>query len=156
MNLERTLRAAQGYSELSMWGEAIAELDSIPPELQNRIEVLQVRLYVLMQARRWPDAAEAAKQLCVCDPDSTLGFIHAAFCLHELGRTREALELLMAGPESLLQDATYHYNLACYYAVLGDVQRAQTSLVLCFKMDAHFKEYAKTDPDLKNLRGIAI
>lgn len=156
MNLERKLRAAQGYSELGMWSDAVEELDTVPVEFQERADVLQVRLYVLMQARAWEKAMVAAQRLCKADPKSTLGFIHAAFCMHELGKTREALDFLTSGPEALLQDATYHYNLACYHAVLGDTQQAANSLMVCFKMDPHFRDYAKSDPDLRALRGMAL
>ena len=44
--------------------------------------------------RRWRSAGRCAGSC----PEETLGFIHAAFCLHELGRTAEAKTLLLARP----------------------------------------------------------
>jgi predicted Zn-dependent protease len=111
-DFERKLAAAQGYSELGMHDDAIAELDAIDPESSGRPEVVEMRLLILMHARRWKDALAASRKLCKAKPEAAAGFIHAAFCLHELGRTQDAKSLLISGPPSLLKEPTYHYNLA--------------------------------------------
>ncbi len=149
MSIERTLLAAQGYIELEMPGEALRELDELPPADQECLEVLQVRLFIHMRARRWGDALEVCDHLRERDPHQSTGFIHGAFCLHELGRTREAKELLLKGPATLLREATYYYNMGCYDAVLGNLEDAQHALEISFRMDDKFREIAKYDPDLK-------
>lgn len=148
---DRALLAAQGYFELGMIAESLAEIDSLPPAQQERSEVLQMRLLIHMRARRWQEAlgfSEALYQRC---PQEALGFIHAAFCLHELGRTAEAKALLLNGPSALLSEATYHYNLGCYDAALGNLEAAQAHLRVSFKLDKKFREFARTDPDLKGI-----
>lgn len=148
---DRILLAAQGYFELGMLEDAMAELDSLPASMRERKEVLQMRLFIHMRVRRWTHALEISHALCRVNPDETLGFIHAAFCLHELGRTAEAKALLLAGPATLLDEATYHYNLGCYDAALGNIEDAQAHLRKSFKLDREFREYARTDPDLKGV-----
>ena len=148
---DRALLAAQGYFELGMLEDAVAELESLPVSMRERMEVLQMRLFIHMRARRWDDALEISHVLCRVSPEETLGFIHAAFCLHELGRTSEAKALLLAGPSALLDEATYHYNLGCYDAALGNIEDAQAHLRASFKLDRKFREFAKTDPDLKTV-----
>ena len=111
---ERTILAAQGYSELSMFDDALAELETLPPETAGHEGVVELRAVILMQARRWKPALEASSRLCVLQPDQTGGYIHVAFCLHEMGRTEEAREVLLGGPEALRAEPTFHYNLACY------------------------------------------
>ncbi len=151
MSIERTLLAAQGYIELDMPAEALRELDELPPLDQEIQEVLQVRLFILMRGRRWREAMEVCDRLRHADPAQTTGFIHGAFCLHELGQTREAKELLLSGPPALLREATYYYNLGCYDAVLGNLAEAQQAIETSFKMDDKFREIAKYDPDLKDV-----
>jgi Flp pilus assembly protein TadD len=107
-----------------------------------------MRLFILMRGRRWDDALAICGRLREAEPDNTTGYIHGAFCLHEMGRTREARELLLGGPSELLQEPTYHYNLGCYAAVLGDLERAKKHLDDSFKMDGKFRTIAKLDPDL--------
>ncbi|HEY8903903.1 MAG TPA: hypothetical protein VIM48_09350 [Chthoniobacterales bacterium] len=151
MQIERTLVAAQGYIELEMSSEALRTLDELPAEAQGREDVLQLRLFILMRGRRWQDAMDVCARLRESDPQQTTGYIHGAFCLHELGHTREAKELLLSGPAALLREATYYYNLGCYDAVLGNLEEAQHALEISFKMDDKFREIAKYDPDLKSV-----
>lgn len=148
MGIERSLEAAQGYVELDMTDDALAELDTLPSEDQRRQEVLQTRLFVLMRARRWAGALEVSEWLYEIFPEQMTGYIHGAFCLHELDRTREAKGLLLRGPASLLREATYYYNMGCYDAVLGNIEDAQHALEISFRMDDKFRQIAKLDPDL--------
>jgi len=154
MGIERILLAAQGYIELEMPAEALAELDRLPPEDRDREEVLQLRLFVMMRGRLWQPALEVCSRLRQLCPSSSTGFIHGAFCLHEMGRTAEAKSLLLQGPSSLAKEATFFYNLGCYDAVLGNLQEAAAALRTSFEMDKKFREIAKYDPDLKSVTGL--
>ncbi len=149
--LERTLLAAQGYFELEMPAEALRQLDSLPPAAQMRADGLELRVVILMMAERWREAARACERLCAVAPEVPGGFIHHAFCLHELGKTGQAREVLLDGPPALVKEATYHYNLACYECVLGNLESARAHLAMSLKMDAGLREHARTDPDLRPL-----
>jgi Flp pilus assembly protein TadD len=146
------LRAACGYAELGMARESMAELNSIEDLFQDRPEVLQMRLHHLMHAKRWMQALRVSRKLCRIAPDCSTGFLHAGFCLHELGRTADAKKLLLKGPITLLKEPIYYYNMGCYDALLGNRKSAQVHLLTSFKMDASFRELAKRDPDLKSVQ----
>jgi len=148
---ERLIVAAQGYCELEMRCEALGELDKLPPEEQLRPDVLEMRVLLFMQEHLWRKALNASRKLCAVAPETPIGFIHAAYCLHEMGETRQARKLLLEGPLSLQADATYHYNLACYECVLGNFDAARGYLQTSVSMDEKLRETAKTDPDLKPL-----
>jgi predicted Zn-dependent protease len=148
----RTLVAAQGYCELQMYDDALAELDALPDTARHEPTVVEMRLMVLMQAKRFSAALEIARELCTLRPDSPVGFIHAAFCLHETGCTEEARMLLLSGPPALEKEATFHYNLGCYECALGRFESAREHLKKSFEMDRKFREFAKTDRDLEPLR----
>lgn len=150
-NPDKVLLAAQGYFELGMMEDALDELGHLPSALQARLDVLQMRLCACMRILRWEDALEASERLCELQPQEAMGYIHAAFCLHELGRTGDARDMLLSGPTALLREATYYYNLGCYDAALGNIESAQTHLQASFRLDRKFREYAKTDPDLKSV-----
>jgi tetratricopeptide (TPR) repeat protein len=154
MSLERVLLSAQGYIELEMPDEALREIDALSPKDQLREEVLQMRLFVVMRAKRWEQALSVCARLRAISPAGATGYIHGAFCLHEMGRTLEAKQLLLEGPASLLSEPTYHYNLGCYDAVLGNLDEAAQHLETSFQMDKKFREIAKYDPDLKAVHGI--
>jgi len=149
---ERTLLAAQGYCELGMYDDALGELDSLPEEVTQHAAVMELRTVTLMQAKRWKQALTASRSLCHVAPDKTTGFIHAAFCLHELGRTSEARDTLLSGPQLLHTEPTFHYNLACYECALGNLDLARLHLEKSIVLDKKFKDFAKGDPDLAALR----
>lgn len=137
-----------------MHRECLAELDAIEPRLQQRPEVLQIRLTCLMQKKRWAKALDAARRLCRAAPDSSIGYLHAGYCLHQLGKTAAAKDLLSRGPVALLKEPIYYYNMGCYDALLGNVGEAKANLQISFKMDSSFRDIAKRDPDLKALHPI--
>ena len=152
MDFERRLRAAAGYAELGMNRESIAELNAIDAPSQILPEVLQLRLHHLMREKKWARALTISRKLCQVAPHCSAGFLHAGFCLHELGKTAQAKKLLMKGPATLLREPIYYYNMGCYHALLGNAKSAQVHLLTSFKMDPSFRDIAKKDPDLKAIQ----
>jgi tetratricopeptide (TPR) repeat protein len=151
--LQHYINAAQGYLELGMTDEALAELARVPESERSHHDVEQLRVYILMRARRWQEALDACEKLRLAHPELVLGYIHGAFCLHELGRTEQAMQLLKEGPAALLREPVYFYNLGCYHAVLGQPEEAQNYLQMSFNMDEKFREIARYDPDLEGVIG---
>ena len=145
---ERALLAAQGYLELGMVEEALTELSSIGVVASDDPDIVELRLHILMEGRKWNEAIDAAEELLRMKADAMPAYIHGAFALHELGRTSEARDLLLKGPPVLRDDPTFHYNIGCYEAVLGNRDAALESLRQSFAMDKTFREFARRDPDL--------
>ena len=137
-----------------MTRQSLAELNAIERAMQNRPEVLQLRLHHLMRKRDWVRALLVSRKLCRVAPNSGTGFLHAGFCLHELGRTAQAKRLLLRGPATLRKEPIYHYNMGCYEALLGNPQDARLHLQISFKMDASFRELASRDPDLESVQAL--
>jgi len=149
---ERSLLAAQGYLELGMVDEALAELFAIETSAISDPDLIELRLHVLMQGERWSDALASAEELLLLNSSALPAYIHGAFALHELGRTAEARDLLLRGPEVLGMDPTYHYNIGCYEAVLGNRESAKRSLEKSFALDSTYRDFAKQDSDLESIR----
>jgi Flp pilus assembly protein TadD len=152
VDFEWRLRAAAGYAELGMNRESMAELKAIEKPAQERPEVLQLRLHHLMREKKWASALRVSRKLCRVAPHCTAGYLHAGFCLHELGKTLAAKKLLMKGPVTLLREPIYFYNMGCYDALLGNRKSAQVHLLTSFKMDPSFRDIAKKDPDLESVK----
>ena len=148
----RALLAAQGYLELGMVEEALAELVSVSDELRDDPDIIELRLHILMQGRRWAEALSTAEELLRTTPNAVPGYIHGAFALHELGRTAEARDLLLKGPRNLRKDPTFHYNIGCYEAVLGNRESALQSLRESFALDETYRDFARRDPDLEAIQ----
>ena len=151
-DIHRHIAAAQGYIELGLHAEASAELSALPVSAHARVEVIELNVLCLMAEKRWEDAFALAARLCEQEPAEPGGFIHAAFCLHELGRTAEALDFLGRGPAALRTKPVYYYNMGCYHAKLGQMDKALRYLKQAFEMDESLRRYARKDPDLAALR----
>src|SRR5215472_4067015 len=89
------LNAAEGWLGLGNSAEAEQELLRLNPAVEDHPEVLRVRYHLYGQTKRWDRAAETAQLLCQLTPDTPFGWIHLAFALHELRRTREAYDVLL-------------------------------------------------------------
>jgi predicted Zn-dependent protease len=152
MTFDQIVRIAEGYSELGMLDDALGELDQLDAEQRDRSEVLRMRIDILLRKQVWTDALRLSQRFCTVNPNQPYGFVHTAFCLHELGRTSEAKQTLLEGPAALLDVPVYYYNLACYDTVLGNLEQAKAYLRASFRLDKSFREMAKTDPDLQRIR----
>jgi Flp pilus assembly protein TadD len=145
------MRSALGWLELGLPEEALSELSSLSARDRMRRHALELRLIAEMESHRWNAAADTGRLLCLKEPKEARFFIHAAYCLHETGDTLAARDWLLRGPATLIEDPLFHYNIACYLAVLGDRKRAESHLERAFEMDASLRVSAQEDTDLAEL-----
>jgi tetratricopeptide (TPR) repeat protein len=151
---ERHLQAAQGFQELGLIPNALAELASVRGKARQTPEFVETLLLCRIAQRRWPEALLLSEQLKALAPHEPGAYLHAAYCLHELGNTEDAITLLRKGPRSLHKRPVFFYNLGCYYSSLNDLVRAHRCLLRSFELDPSLKITAKRDPDLDTIRSI--
>lgn len=148
---QQHLQHAQGYLELSMFIDANNALEKITHQARVAPEVLEVRLNLFMEAKKWDLAIEVARYLTTIQPSNGHWFISTAFCLQKLKRTEDAKAILLSGPDSLKEKAVFHYNLGCYEAQLGNLEAANVYVKRAIEMDKTFQKEAIDDPDLEPL-----
>jgi predicted Zn-dependent protease len=108
MTFDQIVRIAEGYSELGMLDDALGELAQLDEEQQERDEILRMRIDIFLRKQAWMEALRLSQQVCAANPNQPFGFVHSAYCLHELGRTPEAKQTLLDGPASLLDEPVYY------------------------------------------------
>ncbi len=146
------LEATRGYIDLSMLDEAWKALEALPTDQGSSEEATELRIIIRLNQKNLGDALSLCLGLCESHPNNHAGYIQGAYCLHELGRTREAQEHLQSGPASLRQEPVYFYNLCCYDLSLGNEDAAAAWLNRAFEMSPGYAEEALKDPDLKPIR----
>lgn len=151
MDSKQVIRAASGWLELGMPEDALNELNSLKSEDAKGAKALQLKLAAEMARENWSSASESAMRLCEIEVDEPEFFLSAAYCLHEMGLTDDAMKWLLRGPDALSEMAVYHYNLACYLWKLGEKERARNHLAQAVRMDADLMESAQHDEDLVGL-----
>lgn len=154
MDFNRTLEAALGWLELGLPSDALTELATLSATEKMRRSALELRLHAEMEAGLWNAGADTGRLLCLREPREPSFFIQAACCLHETGDTMAARNWLFTGPSELIQDPVFHYNIACYHAVLGQEERAISHLERAFSMDSSLRVHARDDADLISLESL--
>jgi len=146
------LEAAEGWLGLGDCPSANEELEQISPAFRDHPFVLEVRYKIFAEAKRWDEAVEIARTLSEMLPDNSWGFIHYAFSLHELKRTREAYGVLIPVVDKF-SEPTIRYNLACYSCQLGHLKEAMLWLGKAIDLAGRkdIRQMALADPDLKPL-----
>jgi Flp pilus assembly protein TadD len=147
----RAFVAACGYLELGLADLALEELEELGEMGRRDAAVRELRVAARIQMKQWEEAIEEGHALCRDEPECAAAWLHTAYALHEAGRTRDACALLLSAHDVVRRDPLYHYNMACYLAVLGDPQNAEVSLRVAFAARPALRRYAKGDPDLKTL-----
>lgn len=151
MVAKQIIRAASGWLELGMPGDALEELKGLSKEDAESRKVKELKLAAQILQKDWNGGAGTALELCNDAVDEPDFFLSAAFCLHEAGDTKKALDCLDKGPWELQELPVYHYNMACYHWVLGEEKSARDFLSKAIEMDENFKESALVDKDLVGL-----
>jgi tetratricopeptide (TPR) repeat protein len=145
--------AARGWIELGNHIEANEELEKIIPALRAHPDVLALRWQIYSKAGKWEYAAEIASGLTNVAPEDAFGWLHMAYALHELKRTKEAWEVLIPVVDKFPSEYIMRYNLACYGCQLGNLAEAwqwlEEAIGLAGKTD--IRTMALDDPDLEPL-----
>ena len=116
------LKAAEGWLELGNWVEANEELERITPLMRAHPNVLRLRWEIYSKAKKWEMAAEMGRGLIEMLPENSWGFIHCAYAMHELKRTKEAWGVLIPIVDKFPDEFRISYNLACYCCQLGELK----------------------------------
>ena len=148
------LNAAEGWLGLGNALEAEQELRQLSAEAQSHPEVLRVRYHWYGQSKEWERAAETAQLICQILPETPFGWIHLAYALHELKRTREAYNVLIPVVDRFPEEYVIRYNLACYACQMGVLEEARAWLKKAIALAGPeiIKQMGLTDPDLAELR----
>ena len=143
--------AATGWLELGNQAEARAELAKVSPTNRHHPDVLELVSRILAAEKKWVEALEVSRELVHTDPRNPSGWINQSYSLHELKRTKEALDLLLPAVEKFPGISTITYNLACYACQLGDLEQARHWLGRSIKTGGKqdIKKVALVDPDLE-------
>jgi predicted Zn-dependent protease len=147
------LNGARGWYELGNYTEANEELEQISPHLRSHPDALRVRYEIYAALKKWEMAAELAKAISALVPESAFGWIHCAYALHEMKRTKEAWDVLLPVADKFSDQWVIRYNLACYAAQLGDLTGARQWLEKTFEVAdrGEIKLMALDDKDLEPL-----
>jgi lipopolysaccharide biosynthesis regulator YciM len=150
--IHRRLVAAIGFAELSLFQDAVQELEELPDELKEITVVLATWLEVYQRWQKWSEASSVAMRLAEMEPRESNWPVALAYAIRRSRGLVFAQEVLAQAGEKFPECATIHFNLACYAAQLGYLDEARRRLCRAIQLDQGFADLAKTDPDLEPIR----
>ena len=122
------LRFASGYLGLGMLRAAGRELRGIQKEDRLLPDVLALRADLCLEERDWDGLLRAGLKLARQNPADSRGWIHWAYALREMNHIDGARDVLLTAKREHPDLGVLHFNLACYYCLLGDMTAAKLSL----------------------------
>ena len=146
--------AASGWIGLGDLDSAREELKQISPEIQNHPAVLMVQSELFFAEENWESLLPLAEKLLRQFPKLDFLWINRSYALHELKRTQEAFDALLPAAKKFPKRWLIRYNLACYCAQLGELEKAMSWLQKAIELanKREIKAMALDDSDLKPLR----
>ncbi len=90
---------------------------------------------------------------CEAEPDSAQGPISLAYATRRAQSLEAGLAILMDAATRFPEEPIIRYNLACYEAQLGRLDRARARLTEAMRLGPGCRELALADPDLAALHG---
>jgi lipopolysaccharide biosynthesis regulator YciM len=149
---QRRLLAASGFAELSLFQEAVEELEDLPETSKDLPSVLVVWLEVYQRWQKWSEAEAVATRLSEMEPEEPNWLIALAYATRRSRGLAFAREILLRASEKDPNCGTIQFNLACYAAQLGHLEEARQRLSRAIQLDKAFAAMAKTDADLEAIR----
>ena len=154
--LAHRLNAAAGWMELGNLQEARGELEGLPPEAQERAEVLEMHWVLNVAEENWEAALETAKRFTARFPENASGWLHQAYALRRVkeGGLEAAWDLLRPALDRFAGEPVIAYNLACYACQMRRLEEAQELLREAMRRDEsgkQVKRMALADSDLEPL-----
>jgi Flp pilus assembly protein TadD len=108
------LNASVGWLLLGNSTDSAIEFKKLSRSYPDHPDYLHVKCRVLIAERNWMQALETGRQQVRVAPHDSHGWVHQAYCLHELKRTDEAFQILAMASKRFPRDTLITYNLACY------------------------------------------
>ena len=135
---------------------ALAELDRVSAEHRGDPGVLEMECEIRNAAQDWPGAFAVAERLVQADPEHVRGWILRAYAARRIpgGGLELSQSLLQPALERFPKEFLVPYNLACYAAQLGQVDRAWELLQQALRLGGRSTvlRLAWSDPDLEMMR----
>jgi tetratricopeptide (TPR) repeat protein len=132
----RHVEAAKGWCQLRSFNDANAELEQITAEHWIHPEALEVRWSIYANQGKWDGALDLADVISQMAPDEPRGYLYCATSLRELGRSPEALSVLLQAAKQFPREEAILYAIACLYYRSGRLDHARPWLRKALKAAA--------------------
>lgn len=167
---QQALREAEGYLDLTIGFEdqwplphelrvrlahrALEALRRIPPTSAQQSHVLYLTGLAYRSMHRYREALPPLRAAAKLDPENILIWLALAWCHKRTGRLDWAIESLENALAVESREAILYYNLACYWSLSGDADRAIRYLAQSFDIDPNYRDLVADETDFDPIRDV--
>ncbi|NIL98922.1 MAG: tetratricopeptide repeat protein [Planctomycetales bacterium] len=149
---QRLLRQAEGYLELGMYEHALASVKQLEGGDQLDGHAYYLKGEALRWLTRYRESLVELHRAAELVPEAVHVWLAMGWCYKRAGRLDLAIESLEEALAYEPGEALLHYNLACYWSLHGEKNRALEYLGTALDMDTDYLELINDEPDFDPLR----
>lgn len=162
------IRSAEGYLDLAVafeerWSldhahrkklanHAIQCLNEIENPGAHRSYVLFLKGQAHRIARQFWQATNVLEQSAKLEPENLHCWLTLGWCYKRTNRVEAAVDAMEHAIQIDATSAIAHYNLACYWALLENVERAVLHLATAIELDEHYADMSRSERDFDPIR----
>jgi tetratricopeptide (TPR) repeat protein len=124
------------------------------PEISVNAKALYDRARHLHKMSRLEEARRLYHKALILDPGNVYALNNLGVIYIQEGNYLEAQKSLEDAIQQKPEYVDPYYNLACLYALKGEVMKSLAQLKRAVSLDTSVSEWARKDRDLQNLRGM--
>lgn len=138
-------RATLGHRALEVLGK-LDQTDS------QRAHALLLSGLVYRAMEQYQEAIPFLEASARMDHESLQTWLALGWCHKRTGRVDLAIESMEQALDSHSAEAIVHYNLACYWALTGEVFKTIRSLSHAFELEPEYRERVAAETDFDRVR----
>lgn len=146
------LSEAEGYLMLEMPQRALEILNAQDDWATMKFEACLLQGEAWRMMERYREALIPLEAAAALKPADVNVAISLGWCYKRTNQLAQAIDALMRAVREHPGLALLHYNLACYWSLAGDVNKATNFLSLATKIDPQFCELMAKETDFNPIR----
>lgn len=151
-SLRRRAVEAQGWLELGCAEYTLTKLEPLLESPGARPYGLKLKTLACVDLKRFADAVETLRELDTFETDRAWFDLTEAWCHKRLGDLDAAVACMERLVARERRSAIGHFNLGCYLALRGDLERALDEVSIACGNDDQFRTLLDDEKDLDAIR----
>lgn len=131
--------------------EAWKQLEKVPPEDDDIVEVLNIRAQTCLALRKFALGARFARRLVDLSPEEEIHWTWLAIATRQAYGLEAAAAVYEEAVSRYPGCGNYRYSLASRYCSLGRYDEAREHMALGLALDPSWREVALDDPALSEI-----
>jgi tetratricopeptide (TPR) repeat protein len=151
--VRRQLDEAEGYLMLGLPSHALAVLEARGDWATMRFEASYLKGEALRALERYRDALAPLEVAAKLRPGDVEVAVALGWCYKRTHRLAQAIDALERAARHSPDEPLLHYNLACYWSLAGNAEKALDELATALDLEPRLRALIADESDFDSLRG---